>query len=75
MFHAISPRSELSFPALFVKLFSMNCNGRFSVVLCFHRVHHGDDLAELDELPELRLFKILQRDPEHTAKVPAEVVV
>ena len=43
----------------------MNCNGRFPMVLCFHQVHHGDDVADLDELPELRLFKILQRDPEH----------
>lgn len=41
----------------------MNCNGRFSVVLCFHRVHHGDDLADLDELPELRLFKLFNEIP------------
>ena len=41
----------------------MNCNGRFSMVLCFHRVHHGDDLADLDELPELRLFKFCNEIP------------
>ena len=33
------------------------------MVLCFHQVHHGDDLADLDELPELRLFKFCNEIP------------